>query len=161
MNDEQLFQKINELRTNLENIKYSIFGYYPESRADDEFAKVGLFWYDDDKKEWITDMVDLSKVKNDIGYDNYRNQHRVVWSRRDKNYKYYPRGRVNYQSLGIGIRGIFHISLDPCLNNTKCIEKIKELFWINKSPTVLDNSKTKTHSSSRYYQCHNCVNVKK
>lgn len=132
-------------------------------KLSESFVKpyTGIFWYINDNVVGLVENVDKhadcstpttehyqlwNKIKND-----YKVNNELV------DYDYFPRGRV-YVSAMINLDGEFDgylntVRLDPCLNSTKCKDKIANYYNLYSSsswtePIFIFNDE--------HYKCNDC-----
>jgi hypothetical protein len=130
---------------------------------------IGIFWYIDDRDE-IEHMKfplkdEMTKPANaNSPFITPEISHPMLWvvSRLklgiDKDYTYYPRGRVNYNIN----KGVFEIDMDVCLHNKYGF--LRELYRVfqleNRNATIIAPMETNKHGGNSakegHYRCHLC-----
>ena len=119
----------------------------------------GLFWCTDqetDPPEFIAVTLPEDSISNGLANvteftstANDRLNHRVEWSKLPKSvtggkdYNYYPRGRVEFQHQKA------RIFLNPVLNEERFVERIKDIFGLEKEHGI-QSVKVITDGSKHY-----------
>lgn len=128
---------------------------------------IGIFWYINNKQVFIIEKSPLeNEMKLPQSADSLhitaKKAHFMSWTKYQEqygnaDYKYYPRGRVNYNVKN----KVFEIDMDGCLHADAIIAKlIKEFQLDEKKVRVVEpiktNRGTEHGKAEGHYTCHLC-----
>ena len=130
---------------------------------------IGIFWYIDDRDvvEYARFSLgdELAKPTNASSpFISPAISHPMMWDESkvkfgpDKEYTYYPRGRVNYNVT----KRIFEIDMDSCLHhNVKFLADLYGIFQLDSQQVLIVPPKETNRHSANYgkeghYRCHMC-----
>jgi hypothetical protein len=140
---------------------------------------VGLFWYIDDYmgyKGRVIGRIIFERFDLEAEIDRAENtgsgfitpliSHSMIWASKvkeelgsDKDYTYYPRGRVNYNAT----KDIYELDMDSCLHgNTHFLCSLFYTFNLDEQkakviPANMTNTSNANYKTEGHYWCHNCI----
>lgn len=111
-------------------------------------GSVGIFFYINDDLVYESTSIDNAEKYGD--FKVHKKGHFEMWEEHlekkfRRPYDYYPRGRVVYNY----INSTFRIFLDKCLKDPKIVEKIMQVFNLQKESIEIDDSDS-------HYVCSQC-----
>jgi len=116
---------------------------------------IGLFWEIDDTVQYERfPLAEEIKKQGEPGYITHLISHSLLWAyemkfklNSDKDYDYYPRGRVNYNP----VKKILEVDMDPCLHKDSLFKFALNLIFLKDEPAIFIPPKQDGH-----YSCYKC-----